>query len=116
MQLGDTTTNYQVMPGDRIYVATRTFCESFCQKRACPLCQGLQCPCPSTSALLPSLPTITPPRIIREGTPLPIEGGALQELPVAPPEMPTAPADDEAARMYYESDSPLHRTSAVVRR
>lgn len=116
VQLGDTTTNYQIMPGDRIYVATRTFCESFCQKRACPLCQGLQCPCPATSALLPSLPTITPPRIIREGTPRPAEGESLHELPAVPPEMPTAPAEDETAQTYYESDSVVHRMPAVVRR
>ena len=29
VQLGDTTTNYQLAPGDRIYVATRTFWEEF---------------------------------------------------------------------------------------
>src|SRR5262249_29143624 len=27
VQLGDTSTNYQLLPGDRIYVATRGFCE-----------------------------------------------------------------------------------------
>lgn len=57
-QLGDTTTNLQLMPGDRIYVATRTFCESLLPcGRSCKLCQGLQCPCPSSSAIFPAITT-----------------------------------------------------------
>ncbi|HQU44643.1 MAG TPA: polysaccharide biosynthesis/export family protein [Pirellulales bacterium] len=54
VQQGDTTTNYQVMPGDRIYVATRTLWESLnpCANRLdCPLCRGKQCPCPGTCAV-----------------------------------------------------------------
>lgn len=49
-QLGDTTTNYQILPGDRIYVATRSLCDELLPWRArssCELCgQNLQCPCP----------------------------------------------------------------------
>lgn len=50
VQQGDTTTNYQVMPGDRIYVATRTLWESLfpvynCHD--CPKCRGKKCACPS---------------------------------------------------------------------
>lgn len=57
-QLGDTTTNFQLMPGDRIYVATRTFCESLLPcGRSCKLCRGLQCPCPSSSAIFPAITT-----------------------------------------------------------
>jgi polysaccharide export outer membrane protein len=49
VQQGDTTTNFQVMPGDRIYVATRTLWESLlpisdCHN--CPNCRGKQCACP----------------------------------------------------------------------
>ncbi|HEX5444217.1 MAG TPA: SLBB domain-containing protein [Pirellulales bacterium] len=93
VQLGDTTTNYQVMPGDRIYVATRSLRDSCFGKRNCPLCSGQQCPCPSpTSALAPALPTITPPHVIDEGVqPLP----ELEPIatPAAPPEeMPPAPS------------------------
>jgi protein involved in polysaccharide export with SLBB domain len=47
VQLGDTTTNYQLAPGDRIYVATRTCLESLLgerHKKDC-LCDGPQVPC-----------------------------------------------------------------------
>jgi polysaccharide biosynthesis/export protein len=49
-QLGDTTTNYQLQPGDRVFVATRTFCEDIAFWRArqtCDRCNKVQCPCPS---------------------------------------------------------------------
>ncbi|HQU41182.1 MAG: hypothetical protein B7Z73_05770 [Planctomycetia bacterium 21-64-5] len=84
VQLGDTTTNYQIMPGDRVYVATRTFGEALFNKRSCPICQGVQCPCPSSSALLPALPTITPPRILGGATPLPATDESLPESPYVP--------------------------------
>jgi protein involved in polysaccharide export with SLBB domain len=50
VQLGDTTTNYQVMPGDRIYVPSQTMCETLfshrCQHRkACPACARPQVSC-----------------------------------------------------------------------
>jgi len=47
IQLGDTTTNYQLQPGDRIFVASRTWCENlFGEKKECPPCGGAQHPCP----------------------------------------------------------------------
>jgi polysaccharide biosynthesis/export protein len=46
VQLGDTTTNYQLRPGDRIYVGTRTFCEAVkFWKTDCDRCPGGACPC-----------------------------------------------------------------------
>lgn len=50
VQDGDTTTNYQIMPGDRIYVPSQTLCESllparFQQKKKCPACVRPQVPC-----------------------------------------------------------------------
>jgi polysaccharide export outer membrane protein len=36
VQLGDTSTNYQITAGDRIYVPSRTFWEDFCRKPQCP--------------------------------------------------------------------------------
>jgi protein involved in polysaccharide export with SLBB domain len=52
-QIGDTTTNYQVMPGDRITVATRGVCEElqfWKAKETCELCNcHQQCPCPDPS-------------------------------------------------------------------
>jgi protein involved in polysaccharide export with SLBB domain len=47
VQLGDTSTNYQLLPGDRIYVATRTFCEELQRnKPECAPCGGPQHACP----------------------------------------------------------------------
>jgi protein involved in polysaccharide export with SLBB domain len=47
VQIGDTSTNYQLLPGDRIYVATRTFWEElFHNKAECPPCGGPQRACP----------------------------------------------------------------------
>jgi protein involved in polysaccharide export with SLBB domain len=46
VQLGDTTTNYQLRPGDRIYVGTRTFCEAIkFWKTGCDRCPDGACPC-----------------------------------------------------------------------
>jgi polysaccharide biosynthesis/export protein len=47
-QMADTTTNYQLMPGDRIYVATRTLCEQLMfwkDKQSCEFCQACQTGC-----------------------------------------------------------------------
>jgi polysaccharide biosynthesis/export protein len=47
VQLGDTSTNYQLMPGDRIFVPSRTTCEKlFSPKDECPPCNAAQTPCP----------------------------------------------------------------------
>jgi polysaccharide biosynthesis/export protein len=46
VQLGDTSTNYQIAPGDRIFVPSRTFWEQLCpKKQICPPCGGPQVPC-----------------------------------------------------------------------
>jgi protein involved in polysaccharide export with SLBB domain len=48
VQLGDTTTNYQLQPGDRIYVPSHTFLESFWPSHAkneCAACNRCQVPC-----------------------------------------------------------------------
>ena len=50
VQLGDTSTNYQIAPGDRIFVPTRTFCEELCRnKKDCLPCGGPQVPCTAYS-------------------------------------------------------------------
>jgi polysaccharide biosynthesis/export protein len=51
VQLGDTTTNYQIQPGDRIYVPAMSFIEGFCgedksSKKGCSPCNGPQRGCP----------------------------------------------------------------------
>ena len=52
-QLGDTTTNFQLMPGDRVFVATRTLSESLLScVQECPCCKGPQCACPTPAATM----------------------------------------------------------------
>src|SRR5256884_4203509 len=51
VQLGDTTTNYQLQPGDRIYVPAMTFWETLCgkdkdEKKGCSPCDRPQRACP----------------------------------------------------------------------
>jgi protein involved in polysaccharide export with SLBB domain len=65
VQLGDTSTNYQLMPGDRVFVASQSIWEQLlpCARRGCKQCRGVQCPCPQPAALdsLPSGPTYALP-------------------------------------------------------
>ncbi len=84
VQLGDTTTNYQLAPGDRIFVPTRSFHEMLtgghCDKAPC--C-GPQAPCVlppqhgASDVLLPSLAGESP--------------GPLSKRSVAPPPAPPQP-------------------------
>ncbi|HTU27704.1 MAG TPA: polysaccharide biosynthesis/export family protein [Pirellulales bacterium] len=63
VQMGDTSTNYQLMPGDRIYVATRTLCEqlAFWQThKDCCFCCPCQTACPDGEVHAPNAPTIVP--------------------------------------------------------
>jgi polysaccharide export outer membrane protein len=47
VQVGDTATNYQLLPGDRIFVASRSFWEEmFHNKPECAPCGGPQHACP----------------------------------------------------------------------
>ena len=60
VQLGDTSTNYQIAAGDRIYVPSKTMQEDFCRnKTACPPCGRPQKSCFASdcgqSAIEPSL-------------------------------------------------------------
>ena len=60
VQLGDTSTNYQLTAGDRIYVPSRTFWEQVLHpKPQCP-CNRPQTPCPIPTAA-PSCVEATPP-------------------------------------------------------
>jgi polysaccharide biosynthesis/export protein len=64
-QQGDTATNYQIMPGDRVYVASRSFMEQIVgcySRRDCPHCRGQQCACPgSCGAGSPRTPSYSLP-------------------------------------------------------
>ncbi len=65
-QLGDTTTNYQLQPGDRIFVASRRLCDDLqfwkagetCQR--CCGCQS-QCPDPLVAMFRNPIASILPP-------------------------------------------------------
>ncbi len=69
VQLGDTSTNYQIAAGDRIYVPTRTCWEDLLHRKdSCPPCGRGQTPCPippleghplPPTATLPSGPVIS---------------------------------------------------------
>lgn len=51
-QLGDTETNYQLMPGDRIFVSSRSFCEDlrfWDATKTCDRCCKCQTACPDPS-------------------------------------------------------------------
>jgi protein involved in polysaccharide export with SLBB domain len=90
VQLGDTTTNYQIRAGDRVYVPTKGLCEGH-RKQECPPCGGPQAPClggtcgPPGEASAPaaaySLPAAPPPPPVPVG-----EKPAGEHLP--PPQTP----------------------------
>lgn len=73
VQLGDSTTNYQLMPGDRIFVASRSLldCLNPFDHGECDHCCGKQCPCPPGVGFSPptyyTTPELYPPEFIDEG-------------------------------------------------
>ena len=85
VQLGDTSTNYQLAPGDRIFVPSRSFSEQlFARKKKCGPCTGPEIPCtfdkngcgglPGPFAVTPtsySAPVINPPLPAPEPLPPP---------------------------------------------
>ena len=102
VQQGDTSTNYQVMPGDRIYVATRTLWESLnpcANSRDCKNCPGRSCPCPGAcSAATAPTTTYSSPPVTLPGTPVslpgvPVSSGTPVSSPatLAPEVLPNSP-------------------------
>ena len=54
VQLGNAATNYQIRPGDRIFVASRSCLDELCfwkADRTCPRCEGCNRPCADPSAV-----------------------------------------------------------------
>lgn len=83
VQLGDTSTNYQIAPGDRIFVPSRTLCEElFHFLPECPPCGRAQLPCP--------LP------VLHHGPEPP--GSAEPLTPILLPPRPAPEADDPARK------------------
>src|SRR5581483_10109494 len=70
VQLGDTTTNYQLQPGDRIYVPAASFWENLCgqdkdEKKGCSPCSRPQHACPwDCGGPLTDKPAIVPPPVV----------------------------------------------------
>jgi protein involved in polysaccharide export with SLBB domain len=89
VQIGDSTTNYQIMPGDRIFVATETctdsLCRSCCRGNECGLCERCQC---TTGSCPPAVP---PPTTYGFSAP-------------ASPSPPLEPAENPIATPAPESD------------
>ncbi|OWK46563.1 polysaccharide biosynthesis/export family protein [Fimbriiglobus ruber] len=84
VQLGDTTTNYQLLPGDRVFVPGRSFTEDLCQskKKDCPPCNQRQIPCNGPSCGAAGAGYALP------GTPDAVPTTAPGVLPVAPAPAP----------------------------
>ncbi len=64
-QLGDTTTNYQLKPGDRIFVGRQTMVEEllpFCSQKTCHRCCDQQTACCNPGVADRSLPEFVPPQ------------------------------------------------------
>jgi polysaccharide biosynthesis/export protein len=65
VQVGDTSTNYQLAPGDRIYVPTRSCWEDlFHNKPECPPCNRPQVPCQPPPAGHPQGPSPAGPFVL----------------------------------------------------
>ena len=102
VQLGDASTNYQVRPGDRVYVASKTFCESVQQvccfwKRGCEhCCDTGSCPCPT-----PETPTRRPfltPELTPASYGMPVLPESLgSDLAAAEPLPPAGGEDGESS-------------------
>lgn len=99
-QLGDTTTNYQLQPGDRIFVASRTWCEELMFWRVgqtCARCRDCQGVCPD-----PGMATYRNPMAVTVG-PIEPSVGLPQELEQPGPvsrqflDRPTSSAEEGAA-------------------
>lgn len=73
VQLGDTTTNYQLAPGDRIYVASRPCWHDIlpaCLKPACLVCGDYcGCPCPDATGWGHPVQYSAPPVIVPANVP-----------------------------------------------
>lgn len=98
-QMGDTTTNYQLRPGDRIFVATRSCCEDLMFWQAtqtCDRCCGCQTACPDPNMVAPANPMS---RVGRTG----VVGPSFFAAPSS--EMPTPATGPGRAANLTEQDA-----------
>ncbi|MFK8112229.1 MAG: polysaccharide biosynthesis/export family protein [Rubripirellula sp.] len=98
-QLGDTATNYQLQPGDRVFVSTRSWCEDLKfweATKTCTRCCGRQTACPD-------------PAIAERGNPIRrVSGGAIgtAQLLESPPLQSDARPIEAATQAINVEDSP----------
>jgi protein involved in polysaccharide export with SLBB domain len=104
VQLGDTSTNYQIAPGDRIFVASRSCWQDLlpdCIKHGCPLCQTC-CTQACGGAVVPQAPPVT----------YAVPGTRLESAPASPGAsggvemVPPAPADEALWTPVTERSGP----------
>src|SRR5205823_4251466 len=86
VQLGDTSTNYQLAPGDRIFVPTRSLLEELCPKKyECPPCDGPQVPCLGVTLgcarPVPAPAHAEPSKLTATSTPMPATAKAPAAMP-----------------------------------
>lgn len=104
VQLGDTTTNYQLMPGDRVFVASRCCLDGLLptwltgRKKGCGLCTMPQCPCGDALAPIP------PP--VAYTLPVPAAIGPTEILPAPPVTPGQAPAPTPLASPPWRTTAP----------
>jgi len=113
VQLGDTTTNYQLRPGDRIFVGTRTFCEAVkFWKSGCDHCPDGACPCRSslTPAVSPFLGEPMSVQSAPESITLPEVGEPSLPGALPAPEAPSASRGAKAGRLSEAARQNFIRT------
>jgi len=110
-QLGDTTTNYQLQPGDRIYVASRSWCEEMKFWRAnesCSRCRDCQWPCADPASLEPSNPMT---RVVPDSVAPPESSPAVERpsgptpatAPLQPDPQPDSQLDSVDGELDFDS-------------
>jgi protein involved in polysaccharide export with SLBB domain len=116
VQLGDTSTNYQLAPGDRIYVPTRAYSEELHHNRLeCPPCNRPQTACTALHATGETEAIHLPPAPFPEAAPpipepVPVRDKTMEGLPVPRPAAvqltryvsPDAQADHRSASLWHK--------------
>lgn len=104
-QLGDTTTNYHLKPGDRIFVARQSFCEEMTAymlaARSCPRCEKCQVACRDPQSAEPVQPEFAMPPVLTVAAPMPPKIPATQGNPA-----------NDSETIPHASDEPWSSDSA----
>ncbi|WP_235935325.1 polysaccharide biosynthesis/export family protein [Candidatus Laterigemmans baculatus] len=115
-QLGDTSTNYQLQPGDRIFVGSRTLCEDLAFWRTRETCERCDCraqyPCSNPCVAQPGnpfsvLPAQPYPATEFPGAPSILSQPEGAESAPLPPGVPAPPAvETEDGEVYPSVQAP----------